>query len=528
LRDFQLPGRSAVHCVNGAAATSHPLSTLTALEILKAGGNAMDAAIAACAVQCVVEPASTGIGGDCFALLQKGGEGPVIGFNGSGAAPAGLTADWLLGQGIKSLEPMSPHCVTVPGAIDGWARLAQEHGRLGLDRLLQPAIGFAEHGFAVTPRISVDWKGQAAKLAKDENSRRVFLRDGRAPQVGEVFAMPQLAQTLKAIARQGRDAFYRGPVAEDMVSYLQSLGGKHTLEDFAAHAGEYVTPISTRYRGFDVTQIPPNGQGIVALIMLNILSGFDLAALDPVGVARQHLEIEATRLAYHARNLYVADPRQADVPVKELLSEAYAAEQRVRISPDRAMQQPGGPTLRHRDTVYISVVDRDLNAVSFINSLFVGFGSGLTSPNTGVIFHNRGSGFVVEPGHPNCVAPRKRPMHTIIPGMVLKDGRCELSYGVMGGAYQATGHTHFLTNVFDYGMDVQEAIDAPRSFHVAGQVEAERGFSADVLDGLRALGHKVVMAERAHGGGQAIRIDRRNGTLSAGSDPRKDGCALGY
>lgn len=311
--------------------------------------------------------------------------------------------------------------------------------------------------------------------------------------------------------------------------YLRALGGTHTLDDFAAQRCEYVAPITTRYRGYDVVQIPPNGQGVTALVMLNIVAGYDLAKFDPVGIERQHLEVEASRLAYRMRDMYVADPRHASVPVDRLLSPDYATMLRRQIHMDRAMTDLRvSAETTHRDTVYISVVDRDLNAVSFINSLFVGFGSGLTAPESGVLLQNRGCGFSVDTDHPNCVGPRKRPMHTIIPGMVLKDGRCDLVYGVMGGAYQAAGHTHFLTNVIDYEMDIQTAIDCPRLFHVGGRIEAELGFAEDVLAGLRALGHDVVRAEMPWGGGQAIRIDRANGTLAAGSDPRKDGCALGY
>ena len=529
MRDLHLPGRSAVHAINGVAASSHPLSTLTALDVLRAGGNAVDAAVAACAVQCVVEPMSTGIGGDCFVLYVKGGEGEVIGLNGSGWAPKELTADWLLDQGVDSIEATLPHSVTVPGAIDAWETVLRDHGTWGLDRVLQPAIGYAEDGWAVSPRVAHDWRRNQEKLRIDEGARAQFLIGDRAPTAGERFRLPNLAKTLRSIAEKGRQGFYEGWVADDLVTHLNAKGGRHSLDDFAEMRVEYVEPISSNYRGHDVYQIPPNGQGITALIMLNILQGFDLSRLDPVGVERLHLEVEAARLAYKARDANVADQRFAQVPVGHLLSPEFADELRAKIDPARAMPDLGpdeGPS--YRDTVYISVIDKDRNACSFINSLYVNFGSGIAGPKSGVMLQNRGSGFRVEPGHPNCVAPRKRPLHTIIPGMCMKDGRVAYSYGVMGGGFQPTGHTHVLTNMFDFGMDVQEALDCPRVFHIDGRVDVERGLGQEIVDGLAALGHQVGRPEMPWGGGQIVGIDWRNGTLVGGSEPRKDGCALGY
>ncbi|ANK80689.1 MAG: gamma-glutamyltransferase [Rhizobiales bacterium NRL2] len=529
MRDLQQPGRSVVHATNGAAATSHPFSTLAAMEILQAGGNAIDAAVAACAVQCVVEPMSTGIGGDCFVLLQKGAHGPVIGLNGSGHAPEKLTAEHLLDQGISQIGLESPHAVTVPGAVDAWCRLLADHGTMGIDRVLQRAIRYAEEGFAVTPRISVDWSRNVGRLSGNENSAAQYLKDGRSPVPGDVWRSPELARTLKAIASRGRDGFYAGPVAEDIVAALNALGAVHDAGDFEAQRCDYVEPIASDYAGRQVLEIPPNGQGITALLMLNILKGFDLGAYDPMSVERLHIEAEATRLAFAERDKHVADPRQVDVPVEHLLSDALADELREKISLGRAMADPAkvtGPV--YRDTVYLTVVDRDLNAVSFINSLYFSFGSCITAPQSGVLLQNRGAGFVVDPEHPNCVAPRKRPMHTIIPGMVLNGGRCELSFGVMGGGYQPVGHAHVLSNLFDYGMDVQEAIDCPRTFHVAGKLDVERSVPDAVRQGLADLGHDVNTPEMPWGGAQAIFIDHQKGTLAAGSDPRKDGCAMGY
>jgi gamma-glutamyltranspeptidase/glutathione hydrolase len=528
MRDLHLPGRSAVHSMNGMAASSHPLSTLAALDVLRAGGNAVDAAVAACAVQCVVEPMSTGIGGDCFVLYVKGGEGKVVGLNGSGWAPQGLTADWLLERGIRAIEATTPHAVTVPGAIAAWSTILADHGSWGLDRVLRPAIGYAEDGWAVTPRVAVDWHRNLAKLKLDEAAAVQYLKNGETPKAGERYRLPNLAKTLKEIAKKGRAGFYEGWVAEDLVGHLKAKGGRHELDDFAELEVEYVEPISTGYRGYDIYQIPPNGQGITALIMLNILAGYDLGRLDPVGVERLHLEVEAARLAYQARDIHVADQRYAQVPVGHLLSREFASELRVKIDPGRAMPPLADGMPGYRDTIYLTVVDKDRNTCSFINSLYFNFGSGIAGPKSGVMLQNRGSGFRVRPGHPNCVAPRKRPLHTIIPGMCMKEGRVAYSYGVMGGGFQPTGHTHVLTNMFDFGMDPQEALDCPRVFHTEGRVDVERGLGQGILDGLARLGHQVGRPEMPLGGGQIVGIDWKNGTLVGASEPRKDGLALGY
>ncbi len=528
MRDLQLPGRSPAYSMNAMAATSQPLATQTALDILHEGGNAVDAAVAACAVQCVIEPMSTGIGGDCFALYVPGGAGEVIGFNGSGWAPKDLSAEYLIEQGIDSIEATMPHAVTVPGAIDAWITLLADHGTMGLDRLLQPAIGYAENGWPVTQRVAVDWSRGLAKLNLQASSREQYTRDGTAPKAGEIWALPKLAGTLRRIAEAGRAGFYEGEVAEDLVRYLNSLGGRHTMEDFAELRGEYVTPIASGYKGYDIHQIPPNGQGITALIMLNILAGYDLPAMDPVGLERLHLETEASRLAYKVRDEQVADQRFTEVPVERMLSAELAGQLRGRIDPGRAMAPELATGPAYRDTIYLTVVDRERNCCSFINSLFNKFGSGLAGPESGVMLQNRGCGFVVEPGHPNNVEGRKRPMHTIIPGMCMRDGRVHLSYGVMGGGYQPVGHTHVLTNVIDYGMDPQAAIDCPRVFHTKGVLDIERGVPTEVAAGLAALGHPTQVPEMPWGGGQMIAIDWDNGVLIGGSDPRKDGVALGY
>ncbi len=530
MRDLQLPGRSPVHAVNGMAATSHPLATATALEVLRGGGKAIDAAVAACAVQCVVEPGSTSIGGDCFALLAPGDGGEVIAFNGSGRAPAAAKPEWFRDQGIERIERHSPHAVTVPGAVDAWARMVADHGCKELGELLQPAIRFARDGFPVHSRVARDWRNNVSTLRRDPTAARTYLINGDEPAVGSMHRLPELAETMSRIAEQGRDAFYTGAVAEDMVSYLRSLGGLHDLEDFATAAGDYVTPIRTPYRGYEVIECPPNGQGIVALIMLNILSRFSVEGMEPLSAERLHLEIEAARLGFSDRDAWLADPDKAPVPVEALLSDAHAAQLSAAIRDDKAMDPLPPPGLpEHTDTVYLCVVDGEGNAVSFINSLFSIFGTGLVSPRTGVLLQCRGMGFVLDPAHPNCIGPGKRPLHTIIPGMLARDGRVVMPFGVMGGRYQAMGHAHFLSNLIDFGLDLQEALDLPRIQTLEdGGVEVESGIPASAVEALRGMGHRTVAAAEPIGGGQAIWIDRESGVLTAGSDSRKDGCALGY
>jgi len=537
MRNFELPGRSPVHSSEGMAAASQPLAAQTAIDVLKAGGNAIDAAIAACAVQCVVEPGSTGIGGDCFCLYSPGGEaknpGDIVAYNGSGRAPAAASVEWYRGQGIDAIAGDSVHSVTIPGAIDAWDRLVADHGRKSLPELLQPAIRHAREGYPISSRVQVDFASQAVKLGRDENAARIFLPGGAAPRVGALHRQPDLAATLERIAAHGRDEFYSGETARDIVACLRQRGGLHTLEDFASHQGEYVTPISAEFRGHTIHQCPPNGQGVIALLLLNIMSGVEAGAAkggNPITLERIHAEIEAGRLAYAARAAWLADPAVAEVPVERLLSAEYADKLRAQIQPGRAMATlPPSPVPEHADTVYLTVVDKDLNAVSFINSLYHGFGSGYMAPKTGVMLQNRGQSFSVDPMQANCIAPGKRPMHTLVPGMVLKNGETVMPFGVMGGYYQAMGHAFLLGNLFDFGLDLQEAIDLPRLFTKPdGPVETESGIPAEAIDGLKRRGHKVARAPKPVGGAQAIWIDRAEGVLTGGSEPRKDGCAIGY
>ncbi|MBV8839392.1 MAG: gamma-glutamyltransferase [Alphaproteobacteria bacterium] len=526
-RDFHLPGRSPVYAREGMAATSHPLASLAAIETLRAGGTAADAAVAAVAVLCVVEPAMTGIGGDCFCLVAKPDQ-PVWGYNGSGRAAAAVTSEKLLALGMpRKIPATSPHAVTVPGAIEAWEAILKAHGRFGLDRVLLPAIAHAENGFAIASRVGSDWTVFADKLKPHAGSAKYYLVDGAAPAIGSVLRLPALAATLKAIAAGGAKAFYEGAIAADIAATVQQKGGFLAAEDLARHKGDVVTPISTSYRGLDVVELPPNGQGLTALVLLNILEQFDLARLDPLGPERLHLALEAARLAFGVRDTHIADPAYMRQSVPGLIDKSFAKKLSRSIDPTKRVAMPKAPTPTS-DTIYLTVVDRDRTAVSLINSLYSGFGTGICTEKTGVMLHNRGTGFVTEPGHPNEIAPSKRPMHTIIPALAMRNGRCEMPFGVMGADYQPMGHAHLITNMIDYGMDVQAAIDHPRMFYEGERTEVERGVPAATIDGLKSRGHDVAFRPLPLGGGQAIVIDWDQGVLIGGSDPRKDGCALGY
>ena len=402
-RDFHLPGRSPVIACDGMAATSHPLATLTAIDTLRAGGNAVDAAVAAVAALCVLEPQSTGIGGDCFCLVAKPGQ-PVWGYNGSGRAGARASTESLLAEGIREIASRSIHAVTVPGAVEAWAAILDAHGRFGLDRALAPAIRYAENGFPVAQRIASDWARAEAMLGGDPGAARHYLPGGRAPAEGDVVKLPALATTLKTIAAEGARAFYRGPIADDMVATLAARGSVLTADDFARHRGEAVSPIMTNYRGLDLLEIPPNGQGLTALALLNILENFDLAALDPLGADRFHLMLEAARLAYAIRDTYIADPAAMSVSVSALLDKAFAKRLSAGVDRERRAALPYAPA-PGTDTVYLTVVDRDRMAVSFINSLYSNFGVGIATEKTGILLQNRGACFVVDPEHPNTTAP---------------------------------------------------------------------------------------------------------------------------
>jgi gamma-glutamyltranspeptidase / glutathione hydrolase len=528
MRNFHLAGRSTVHAQNAMVATSHPEAALVAIEVMKAGGTATDAAVAACALLGVIEPQSTGIGGDCFALVQPKGEGKIVAYNGSGRAPMAANAEWYLERNIRSVPLTSAHAVSIPGAIDAWEVILRDHGKFGLDRLLQPAIKAAEEGYIVAPRIAFDWKNGFEKLKNGTNTQRYLLPHGKPAVAGDVIHQPELGKTLRAIAKHGRDGFYKGEVAEDMVETLRGIGGLHTLEDFASHTTETTSPIGTVYREHDVWQCPPNGPGITMLVMLNILSRFDLTKFPPMSIERFHLEAEAARVAYMMREQYIADPKQAEVDVVRILAKDFVEEYASKIRMDRMLDLPNVAPPMNPSTVYISVIDKDRNVCSFINSIAHSFGSAIVSNKTGVLLQNRAGGFRIQPGHPNCIAPGKRPLHTIMPSLLTKGGRAIMPFGVMGGQYQPVGQTRVVTNMLDYGCDVQEAIDMPRGLHYEGVYQLEDGVPAAIVEGLQKIGHKTSSVVAPLGGGQAIWIDWEKGTLTGGSDPRKDGCALGY
>lgn len=526
MRNFSQPGRSPVYAENGMVATSHPLASAAALDMLKSGGNAVDAAVCASAVQAVVEPHMTGIGGDCFAIVSEP-DGTLHGFNGSGRSAAGVDCDWYKGQGWTGIPETSPHAITVPGAIDAWEQLLSRSGRKGLDAALFQAITYARDGYFVAPRVAHDMAALTGKLQKNDAAAAVYLNSGSAYAVGERILSPALADTLQAIAADGARAFYEGEIAADIAASIRTLGGVLSESDLAAHRGFFTDPVSTSYQGHDVFELPPNGQGIAALIILNVLTAQRRIA-DPMSAERLHKQIEAAKLGYGVRDAFVSDPAAMTASVRDLIDPAYGLKLSERINTTSVLNKPV-PHVPNADTVYLSVVDRDGMACSFINSLFDGFGTGILSEKTGVMLQSRGRSFSLEEGHPNAVGPSKLPLHTIIPGMVMKDGKPSISFGVMGGQYQACGHAHVLQNMLVYGLNPQSALDFPRAFwDDAGNLELEDGWPQQIDDALREKGHKTVRSGKAIGGGQIIAIDQERGVLIGGSDPRKDGLAIGY
>lgn len=525
MRDFQKQGRSAVFATNGMCATSHPLAAKVAVQMLEAGGNAVDAAIAGAVLLGICEPQMTGIGGDCFVLLTPPGEDRVVALNGSGRAPAGLDANLLRDKGMTTVPLGGPEAVTIPGAVDAFCRLSADFGKLGLKASLAPAIHYADTGVPVAPRVAFDWALSTDAL--QGTARDAYLINGKAPTAGQIFRAPGQADVLRRIAMNGREAFYEGEVAEDMIAALNARGGVHTLADFANCASEYTAPITGGYGGLDLWEHPPNGQGATAILLLNILKHFDIAGMDPFGIERAHIEAEATKLAYDARNRFVADPDYM-TKLDHMMAPETAAGLAALINLKKAMPASvSGTEAVHKDTIYITVVDKDRMCVSLIYSVFHSFGSGIASDKFDVLFQNRGAGFTLDKGHPNEAGGGKRPMHTIIPGLLKKNGSNYMPFGVMGGAYQSTGHARFVTNLSDFGMDVQSAIDGPRCFADNGTLKVETTYGPDVHAGLADLGHNVMIPEGPIGGAQAIALGD-DGVLIGGSDPRKDGCALGY
>jgi gamma-glutamyltranspeptidase/glutathione hydrolase len=532
-RPTSMAGRSTVYAPHGMVATSQPLASTAGLEVLRQGGNAIDAAVAAAAVLSVTEPHMTGIGGDMFALIWIAKEQKLVALNASGRAGSLMTRETLLARGFRSGAQQGVMSITVPGALAGWDELVRTYGKHTLAQALQPAIMYARDGFPVTPIIAAQWGGETAFLQRDSGAAATFLPGGRAPKAGEWFTNADYARTLQTIADSGIGTFYGGSIGQRIVARLTALNGFLTLDDLRKNAPNWVTPISVPFRGYRVWELPPNNQGIATLEMLRILEPYDLKAMGHNSAAYLHHLIEAKKLAYADLARFVGDPDHLDMPAERMLTDEFIAERRRRLDPAHAQPRVDpGPLRTQSETVYLTAGDAEGNMVSFINSNFDLFGSGIVVPGTGFVLHNRGAGFTLTPGLPNTVAPGKRPFHTLIPGFVTRtvNGRDEayMSFGLMGGAVQAQGHVQFLLNHFVFGMDVQSAIDAARFRHYEGQrVALEAPIMDSVRAALTAMGHVIIeQPSVAFGGAQAIvRLPRG---YAAGSDPRKDGMAVGY
>lgn len=540
-----VPTRSEVIATHGMAATSHPLVSQVALDVLKRGGTAADAVIAANATLGLMEPTGNGVGGDLFAIVWDAKTKKLYGLNGSGRSPKSLSFETLQAE-LKKLNSTTiprrgPLPVSVPGAVDGWFELHKRFGKIPMKELLQPAISYARDGFPVTEVIAQGWANNAELLEQYPNFRETFMPNGRAPAKGEVFRNPLLADTLSRIAEGGRDAFYKGDVAQRIEKYMRANGGYLTAADFAAHHSEWVEPVSTNYRGYDVWELPPNTQGVAALQMLNILEAYDLKSMGFGSAEYLHLFVEAKKLAFEDRARFYADPEFAKIPLKGLLSKPYAAKRRALITPKAALEYPTDPkALEQGDTIYMTVADSAGNMVSLIQSNYRGMGSGMTPDGCGFILQDRGEMFSMQPGHANVYAPGKRPFHTIIPAFVTKDGKPWLSFGLMGGSMQPQGHVQVLVNIIDFGMNLQEAGDVPRVRHDGsseptdermtdgGEVVLENGYSPEVVKALQARGHKVTVANDGDFGGYQAILRNAEGVYFGASESRKDGAAQGY
>lgn len=532
-RPSTMAGRSTVYAPHGMVATSQPLASTAGLEILRRGGNAIDAAVAAAAVLSVTEPHMTGIGGDMFAIVWLAKEQRLVALNASGRAGSLMTPERLQARGFRAGSQQGVMSVTVPGALAGWELLVRTHGRRTLSQVLQPAIAYARDGFPVSPIIAAQWADEAAFLQRDSAAAATFLPGGQAPRAGAWFRNPDYARTLRTIADSGIATFYTGSIGRRIVARLAALDGFVTLDDMRRNQPDWVTPISVPFRGHRVWELPPSNQGIAALEMLRILEPYDLQTMGHNSPAYLHHLIEAKKLAYADLDRFVGDADHLAMPVERMLSDAFITERRSHLDPERAQERVDPGVLRTQsETVYLSVADDEGNMVSFINSNYDYFGSGIVVPGTGFALHNRGAGFTLTPNLPNTAAPGKRPFHTLMPGFVTRtvDGREQayMSFGLMGGGVQAQGHVQFLLNHFVFGMDVQQSIDAPRFRHYNGQRVALEAPLGDVVrTGLTSMGHVLIdQPTTAFGGAQAI-IRLPKG-FAAGSDPRKDGMAVGY
>jgi len=536
--------RADVIAANGMVATSQPLATQVGLQVLKDGGNAIDAAIAANAAIGLMEPTGNGIGGDFFAIIWDAESEQLYGYNGSGRSPMSLSLDWFIDNGYESIPPHGPLPVSVPGTVDGWFALHERFGNMAMDEVLAPAISYARDGFPVSEVIAYYWNRSVPILSEFPGFTEQFTIDGRAPREGEIWRNPNLANTLQTLAEDGRDAFYKGDIARTIGDYIAENGGFLNYDDMAAHEGEWVQPVSSNYRGVEVWELPPNGQGIAALQILNILEGFDMASYGFGSPEHVHLFTEAKKLAFEDRARFYADPDFADVDVDWLISKDYAAERRELIDMERAARavEPGTRALDDGDTIYLTTADKDGNMVSLIQSNYRGMGSGMTPPGLGFILQDRGEMFVLKEGHPNSFEPGKRPFTTIIPAFITRDGEPWISFGLMGGGMQPQGHAQIVMNIVDFGMGLQEAGDAARIHHRGtteptgqnlqmtdgGILNLESGFSYDTVRSLMGKGHRIQHSLGPFGGYQAIMLDPEFGTYRGATEVRKDGQAAGY
>ena len=533
--------RSPVLATEAMAATSQPLATQVALEVMRSGGNAIDAAIAANAMLGLVEPTGNGIGGDIFAIVWDAKSQKLYGLNGSGRSPKSLSRQWFIDNGYEKIPSHGPLPVSVPGPVDGWFMLHDRFGKLPMKQLLQPTIDYAEKGFPVSQLIAYYWNRSVPILSEFPGFAEQFTIDGRAPKAGEIWRNPNLANTLKAIAKGGREAFYEGELARTMADYMQANGGFLSYQDLASHQGEWVDPVSTNYRGYDVWELPPNGQGIAALQILNIMEQHDLSSMSHDSAEYVHLFTEAKKVVFEDRAKYYADPAFNQLPVAQLISKDYARKRAQLIDLERAGKHypAGNLALEQGDTIYLTTADKDGNMVSLIQSNYRGMGSGMTPPGMGFIFQDRGEMFSLEAGHFNVFEGGKRPFHTIIPAFVTQNGKPWMSFGLMGGAMQPQGHAQIVINMIDFGMDVQAAGDAPRIHHTGsseptgeqmhdgGVLNLETGFPYATIRALMRKGHKIQFANGPYGGYQAIRR-AENGVYWGASESRKDGQAAGY
>ncbi len=537
---YNFATRSEVIAQNGLAATSHPLATQAAIDILKKGGTAVDAAIAANAVLGLMEPTGCGIGGDLFAIIWDSKTKKLHGLNASGRSPGKLTRDYFIENGYTMIPSFGPLSVSVPGAVDGWFEMHKKFGRLTMQMVLQPAIDYATKGFPVTELIAYYLERSAARYIQYPNFRQTYMPSGKTPAKGEIFRNPDLARTYTTLAQEGRNAFYKGRIARDIAAYISQNGGFLSYDDLSAHTSTWINPVSANYRGYDVWELPPNGQGIAALQMLNILEGYDLASMGLYSPEYIHLFTEAKKLAYEDRAELYADMDFFEVPVQKLISKEYAARRRELINPNKAARTVESGINAGPNTIYLTVADKDGNMVSLIQSNYRGMGSGMTPTGLGFMLQNRGESFTLQPGRPNTYEPRKRPFHTIIPGFITKDGEPLISFGVMGGDMQPQGHVQIVVNLIDFGMNLQEAGDAPRIYHTGsseptgeqmtngGILNLESGFPYETIRALMQKGHTVQWADGPYGGYQAIKWNKVNKVYYGASESRKDGQAAGW